>query len=153
MISVQLSGPQLQPLLYAKVTKYMLYGPCGVDNPQAKYIVNGKYSKCFPKEYRERTDWAKNSYSLYARPNNGSVFECNGARFTNQYVVPYCPQLLLLFDCHLNVEISTGLETVKYLSKYIYKGPDRATMEISGGMQDEIKAHLDGCFIGPTEAC
>jgi len=45
------------------------------------------------------------------------------------------------------------LGTVKYLSKYIYKGPDRATMEISGGMQDEIKAHLDGQFIGLTEAC
>ena len=43
--------------------------------------------------------------------------------------------------------------TVKYLSKYIYKGPDRVTMEISGGIQDEIKAHLDGCFIGPIEAC
>ena len=42
---------------------------------------------------------------------------------------------------------------MKYLSKYIYKGPDRATMEISGGVQDEIKAHLDGQFIGPTEAC
>jgi len=80
-------------------------------------------------------------------------FECNGARFTNQYVVPYCPQLLLLFDCRLHVEISAGLGTVKYLSKYIYKGPDRATIEISGGMQDEIKAYLDGCFIGPTEAC
>ena len=26
-------------------------------------------------------------------------------------------------------------------------------MEISGGMQDEIKAHLDSQFIGPTEAC
>jgi len=25
-------------------------------------------------------------------------------------------------------------------------------MDISGGMQDEIKAHLDGCFIGPIEA-
>ena len=74
----------------------------------------------------------------------------NGARFTNQYVVPYCPQLLLLFDCHLNVEISAGLGTVKYLSKYIYKSPDRATMEISSGMQDEIKAHLDGHFIGLT---
>ena len=77
----------------------------------------------------------------------------NGTRFTNQYVVPYYPQLLLLFDCHLNVEISAGLGTVKYLSKYIYKSPDRATMEISGGMQNEIKAHLDGHFIGPTEAC
>ena len=56
MISAQLPDPQLQPLLYAKVTKYMLHGPCGVDNPQAKCMVNGKYSKCFPKEYRKRTD-------------------------------------------------------------------------------------------------
>jgi len=40
MISEQLPNPQLQPLLYAKVTKYMLHGPCDVDNPQAKYIVN-----------------------------------------------------------------------------------------------------------------
>jgi len=153
MISAQLPDPQLQPLLYAKVTKYMLHGPCGVNNPQVKFMVNRKYSKHFSKEYRERTDWAEDSYPLYARRDNGLVFECNRARFTNQYVVLYCSQLLLLFDCHLNVKISAGLETVKYLSKYIYKGPDRATMEISGGMQDEIKAHLDGCFIGPIEAC
>ena len=67
-------------------------------------------------------------------------------------MVSYCPQLFL-FDCHLNVEISAGLGTVKYLSKYIYKGPNRATMKISGGMQDEIKAHLNGWFIGPIETC
>jgi len=114
-------------------------------------MINGKYSKHFPKEYRKRIDWAEDSYPLYARPDNGLVFEHNGARFTNQYVVPYCPQLLLLFDCHINVEISAGLGTVKYLSKYIYKGSDRATMEISGGVQDKIKAHLDGHFIGLTE--
>jgi len=84
------------------------------------------------------------SYPLYARPNNGLVFEHNGARFTNQYVVPYCSQLLLLFDCHISVEISVRLGTVKYLSKYIYKDPDKVTMEISGRVQDEIKAHLDG---------
>jgi len=148
MISAQLPNPQL---LYAKVTKYMLHGLCNVDNPQVKCMVNGKCSKCFPKEYRERTDWAKDSYLLYARPNNGLVFECNGARFINQYMILYCPQLLL-FDCHLNVKISARLGTVKYLSKYIYKGSDRATMEISSGMQDKIKAHLDSRFIGPTEA-
>ena len=68
-------------------------------------------------------------------------------------MVLYCSQLLFLFDCHINIEISTGLETVKYLSKYIYKGPDRATMEISNGVQNEIKAYLDGQFISPTEAC
>jgi len=32
MILAQLPDPQLQPLLYAKVTKYMLHGLCGVDN-------------------------------------------------------------------------------------------------------------------------
>ena len=116
-------------------------------------MVSGKYSKHFPKEYRERTDWTENSYLLYARPDNGLVFEHNRARFTSQYVVSYCSQLLLFFDCHLNVEISAELGTVKYLSKYIYKGPDKVTIEISSRMQDEIKAHLDGHFIGPTEAC
>jgi len=44
------------------------------------------------------------------------------------------------------------LRTVKYLSKYIYKGSNRATIEISSRMQDEIKVHLDGWFIGPTKA-
>jgi len=83
MISAQLPDPQLEPLLYAKVTKYMLHSSCGADNPQAKCMVNEKYSKHFPKDFRERTDWAKKSYSLYARPNNGLVFEHNGARFTN----------------------------------------------------------------------
>jgi len=45
MISAQLPDPQLQPLLYEKVTKYILHGPYGVDNPQAKYMVNGKCHK------------------------------------------------------------------------------------------------------------
>jgi len=55
------------------------------------------------------------------------------------------------FDYYLNVEISAGLETVKYLSKYIYKGPDRVTMKISSGMQNEIKAYLDSWFISLIE--
>jgi len=116
-------------------------------------MVNKKCSTHFPKDFRERTDWAKNSYPLYARPDNGLVFECNGARFTNQYMILHCSQLLLLFNCHINIEISAGLRTIKYLSKYIYKGPDRVTMKISSGMQDEIKAYLDDWFISLTEAC
>jgi len=51
---------------------------CSANNPQAKCMVNGKCSKHFPKEYRERIDWAEDSYPLYARPNNGLVFEHNG---------------------------------------------------------------------------
>jgi len=74
MISAQLPDPQLQPLLYAKVTKYMLHGLCGADNPQAKCMVNGKYSKHFPKEYRERTDWAKD-VTNFIRPYLHQFFD------------------------------------------------------------------------------
>jgi len=131
MILAQLPDPQLNPLFYTKVTKYILYSACGVDNSQAKYMVNGQCSKHSSKDYRKRTDWAENSYLLYTRPDNGLHFECNRARFTNEYVVPHCPQLFF-FDCHINIKVSAGLETVKYLSKYIYKSFDRATMKISG---------------------
>ena len=48
----------------------MLYGPCGVDNPQAKCMVNEQCSKCFPKDYRERIDLAEDSYPLYTRSDN-----------------------------------------------------------------------------------
>jgi len=94
-------------------------------------MINKQYNKHFPKDYRKRTDWTENSYLLYARPDNGLVFEHNGARFTNQYIVPYYSQLVLLFDCHINVKVSARLEAIKYLSKYIYKSSDRATIEIS----------------------
>jgi len=50
MILAQLPDPQLQPLLYAKVTKYILYGLYGIDNLQAKCMVNRWYSKCFFKD-------------------------------------------------------------------------------------------------------
>jgi len=56
MILAQLPDPQLNPLFYTKVTKYMLHGLCSVDNLQAKCIVNKQYSKHFPKDYRNRLD-------------------------------------------------------------------------------------------------
>ncbi len=53
--------------------------------------------------------------------------------------------------------------SVKYLYKYIYKGSDRATIEIgtsneveidpSTNVQDEISEYLDGRYISPPEAC
>ena len=145
MISAQLLDPQLQPLLYAKVIKYMVHVVLMIPKPSVWSMEN--VVNTFPRSIeREQIGLRTVIYSMLG-------LTMAWFRFTNQYVVPYCPQLLLLFDCYLNVEISAGLGTVKYLSKYIYKGPDRATMEISGGMQDEIKAHLDSHFIGPTEAC
>lgn len=39
-------------------------------------------------------------------------------------VVEYNPELLLAFNCHINVKIACGTRCVLYLRKYLSKGPD-----------------------------
>jgi hypothetical protein len=45
-------------------------------------------------------------------------------------VVPYNPYLSLFFNCHINVEVCSSIAIVKYLYKYVYKGHDRAQVDV-----------------------
>lgn len=65
------------------------------------------------------------------------------------FVVPYNPYLSLKFNCHINVEYCANLKSVKYLYKYVYKGHDRANVEIAF---DEIKHHMDTRYVSAQEA-
>ena len=56
-----------------------------------------------------------------------------------------------LYKAHINVEVCGSVKAVKYIHKYIYKGGDRATAIVESE-HDEIKRHLHGRYIGPTEA-
>jgi hypothetical protein len=57
------------------------------------------------------------------------------------------------YNCHINVEICSSIEAVKYIHKYIYKGHDRTTLEILDQNRDKIKEYLDAHYIGSVEAC
>jgi hypothetical protein len=91
------------------------------------------------------------SYPEYARPDNGRTIQKNDTIFTNKDVVPHPPQLLVEFNCHINLEVCASIKSVKYIHKYIYKGNDRATLEMTGEV-DEIKSYLDSRYISSTEA-
>jgi hypothetical protein len=81
-------------------------------------------------------------------------------------VVPYNPYLSLLFNCHINVEVCTSVAAVNYLYKYVYKGHDRAQVDVGpvdvvapdGAapvqlcMRDEIKIYQDGRYVSTSEA-
>ena len=49
----------------------------------------------------------------------------------NTWTVPYNPYLCLKYNCHINVEICTLINRVKYLFKYVYKGHSCANIQIS----------------------
>ncbi|KAL7099021.1 hypothetical protein ACP275_09G055800 [Erythranthe tilingii] len=72
------------------------------------------------------------------------------------WVVPYNPYLLTRYNCHINVEIYSGVTPVKYLYKYIYKGHDRVVINISQNSEeqtiDEIKQFQDARWISAQEA-
>src|SRR5882762_160621 len=115
-------------------------------------MVNGACSKRYPKEFLENTIFGEDGYPQYARPNNGRVFVNRaGYTYTNRDVVPYNPYLSAKYDCHINVEVCASIKAVKYIHKYIYKGPDMATVRV--GNVDEIKDYIDARYVGPAEAC
>ncbi|KAJ3520762.1 hypothetical protein NMY22_g12605 [Coprinellus aureogranulatus] len=149
-IRAEWPDPVTEPLLFETVKRCMVHGPCGVENPTAVCMVNGKCSKGFPKPFQERTTVGRNGYAVYQRRDDGRAFEVRGRMIDNRWLVPYPPFLLGDLDCHINMECCISLTSIQYVFKYIQKGPDRAALEVE--QKDEVKKHLDGRYISPPDA-
>jgi hypothetical protein len=94
IVCAQIPDPVTQPLLYETVTKTMIHGPCGHDNPSAVCMVDRACSKRFPKDFQEATLFGDDGYPLYTRPDNGRVFtDRRGHVHNNRDVIPYNPYL------------------------------------------------------------
>ncbi len=146
------------------VLDHMIHGPCGVVNPGSpcnEIDEKRKIPKCtkdYPKPFNQTTHTDERGYILYRRPDDGKTGQVtrrfNTYTVDNRHVVPYNPTLLLLLECHCNVEIASSVRIVKYLFKYLHKGPDRAKAVIADENEaiDEIKEFSTWQFIGVSEA-
>lgn len=145
-----------QPRLYAAVSANMMHGPCGNDNPSCPCMKDGTCSKNFPKSFRSATDSGHEGRMLYRRRDTGRIVQkvVRGRQIVldNRHVVPYNPYLVGKYNCHINVEVCSSTTSVKYLHKYVYKGPDRGVLE-GGDDIDEIQQYLEGRYIAAQEAC
>ncbi|XP_074314232.1 uncharacterized protein LOC141649440 [Silene latifolia] len=148
------------PHLKAAVLRHMMHGPCGEDFPKnvCMKIKDGKRfcEKKYPKSFRDFTTNGKDSYPLYRRRNTGETVLVRKGNMDNRSVVPYNPYLLAMFDCHLNVEVCSTINAVKYLYKYVYKGHDRILFNVTNSnasmLVDEIEKYQSGRWVSPPEA-
>ncbi len=125
--------------LHDIVTRHMLHGPCGLAFPASPCMTNdGNCTKHYPKSFQEYTEDPPDGYPLYRRRQSGHTFtNARGFTFDNRWVVPYNPYLLLRFDCHINIETVCSVLSVKYLFKYVYKGPDMSLMRMTVNTVDD----------------
>ncbi|XP_024965737.1 uncharacterized protein LOC112505933 [Cynara cardunculus var. scolymus] len=123
-------------------------------------MVDRKCSKKYANKFSEHTSIDVNGYLIYRRQVDGRFIEKSGGKLDNRNVVPYNKYLLKRYQAHINVEWCNEVSSIKYLFKYINKGPDRATVAIVENCDDavtvnvvhEIKQYYDCRYLSACEA-
>ncbi|XP_077246007.1 uncharacterized protein LOC143885840 [Tasmannia lanceolata] len=122
-------------------------------------MVNGSYSKKYPKKFNSHTTIDSNGFTVYWRRDGRKVI-VRGQNIDNRWVVPYNIELLIKYNAHINVELCAKTKVIKYMFKYIHKGPDKATavLEVDSRKNvqhndnvcqenDEVKQYIDCRYI------
>lgn len=113
--------------------------------------------------YSPSTTFDESGFPIYRRRKTDITVNVRKEDLDNKWVVPYNRDLLVKYQCHMNVEICCHARSIKYLFKYCLKGHDRATVEIKGKRKnaqttagnsavDEINEYFDGRYICAAEA-
>ncbi|KAL4590903.1 hypothetical protein LXL04_003850 [Taraxacum kok-saghyz] len=157
-VCVEIPDPIKYPKMHEIAVKHMMHGPCGYLGPSSPWM-QGEHKKCrwrYPRQFHEVTMQGNDSYPLYRRRDNGVVKKVRDKILDNRWVVPYNLKLLMMFNCHLNVEVFSSIKSVKYAFKYVYKGHDKQVFHIDPDEPqckiDEIKRHQDARYVSPPEA-
>ena len=139
MVRVGIPKIEEEPQLHEVILKHMIHEPCRTLNPK---------SPCMKKTHQ-----SNDSYSEYRR-RFGELIPINrNMTIDSRLVVPYNPWSLLKYDCHINVEVCSGIKSIKSLYKYVYKGHDRVAMEVHRGSHvDEVQQYIDARWICALEA-
>jgi hypothetical protein len=156
----------VDPLVYALVAEHMVHGPCGRYNPKCSCMKDGRCSKIYPEEFNATTIVNENGFAVYKRPNNQRFVIKGSIKLDNRWIVPHNIELLKKYDAHINTEWCNKSMFIKYIFKYVTKGPDRSKaylQKIRNGqeapineetkMRDEVREYLDARYICPFDSC
>ncbi|XP_010419054.1 PREDICTED: uncharacterized protein LOC104704714 [Camelina sativa] len=145
IICAEIPDKEDKPELYEIIKYSMIHGPCGAANKNSPCMVDGKCSKMYLKSHAELTRVGKDGYPIYRRRRTTRYIEKGGFNCDNRYVVPYNEKLCLQYKAHINVEWCNQTGSVKYLFKYINKGPDLVAVVVKPVDKSEANTTTNVC--------
>ncbi|OMP10359.1 hypothetical protein COLO4_04570 [Corchorus olitorius] len=137
-ISAEIPNKDLNPIGYEAVWSHMFHGPCGLINPRASCMADGKCKKRYPKEFRSSTSVDEQGFPKYRRRENEITAVLNGVELDNRSVVPHNVDLCVKYQAHINVEYCCRTRAVKYLFKYLNKNSDRTNVVLESAGSDSL---------------
>ncbi|KAG2210809.1 hypothetical protein INT45_013594 [Circinella minor] len=154
IVSAELPDAQLYPSARATVMRHMIHDA-------------GACKKRYPKQFTPETVLNEDGYPAYRRRNSQDTIVKQRVTLDNCWVVPHNLYLCAKYDAHINVEICTSIHSVKYVYKYVYKGHDRASLQMTqhhprqnndnarnnNDEFDEIRLYLDARYVSASEGC
>ncbi|XP_034236438.1 uncharacterized protein LOC117642399 [Thrips palmi] len=143
------------------VLRHMIHGPCGTNYRTDFPCWDSQKSQCskfFPKSETETTHIDEKGFVHYRRNYNNKVpmkVRNREILVHDGWVVPYNPYLLLRYQAHINLEISSSRKVIKYLFKYLAKGSSLQNVRVLPlhEQQDEPEEYATRRMIGASDAC
>ncbi|OWZ17966.1 Helitron helicase [Phytophthora megakarya] len=167
LVSCEIPDEATNPELYETAMNGMMYCPCGSQHPKCVCMVDDKCSKGYPKPLvgvtRANVDGYAEGQRCRRPPGTLKFKSLEYDNVTaNQWVVPFKLYLSRKYNCHINIDICTGITVVKDIYKYVYKGSDKAMFTIESVENErervtrvrvepnEIIRYLNARYISPV---
>ncbi|GBB87368.1 hypothetical protein RclHR1_13810001 [Rhizophagus clarus] len=137
IIRSDLPDPITESELYAKVKANQIHTcsiKCGGQPAPGHTCKKG-----FPRSF--------SPYTYYDNDTHRYIYKC--IKPEDQWVVPYHPQTLIIWDAHMNIQYVSSRGLARYLSKYISKSEPCHIFNVKEG--DKFREHIIARRLGSME--
>lgn len=137
LIRSDLPDPNTEPDLYAKVQANQIHTcslKCGGLAASGHTCKKG-----FPRPF--------SSYTYFDTNTQRYIYKC--IKPEDQWIVPYHPQTLMIWDAHMNIQYVSSRKLAFYLTKYIAKSEPSHIFNIKEG--DKFREHIVARRLGSME--
>ncbi|KAK1378545.1 hypothetical protein POM88_025289 [Heracleum sosnowskyi] len=137
-----------------------------IDNHVLGKLIGVAYTIEFQKrEFTNETTIDSNDYLVYKRRDDKRTIQLKDVSIDNTFIVPYNRGLIVKYQAHINIEWCNQGQLIKYMFKYVTKGPDKATLAIekandansvkpeSNTTTNEVDDYIACRYISSSEAC